>query len=105
MIKGIVALFTSGILFKPMVLLGIISGFVAMFGFDEQIRQTLVEIPALYVAVAVVAVLYTFSWNKVYKEGGEDVDWVSTIGLAVWNFALYFIALFLTISFVVLISF
>jgi hypothetical protein len=105
MIKGIVALFTSGILFKPMVLLGIISGFVFMFGFDEQARQMLTEVPFLYVAVAVVAVLYTFSWDKVYKEGGEEVDWVSTTGLAVWNFALYFIALFLTISFVVLISF
>ncbi len=105
MFKGIVALFTSGAIFNPLVLLGIISGFTAVIKLEpEQIRNICGD-ERWYIGVAVVALLYTVIFAKIYKEGGDEVDWSSTLGLAVWNFVKYFMAFFLSMSFVMLVSF
>ncbi len=105
MFKGIIALFTSGAIFNPLVLLGIISGFAAVIKLEpEQIRDFCTD-SRWYLLVAVVALGYTLIFAKIYKEGGDEIDWSSTLGLAVWNFVKYFISFFLSMSFVMLVSF
>ncbi len=105
MIKGIIALFTSGAIFNPFVLLGIISGVWALLNLKpEEIRGLFANIH-FYTAIALAAVVYTFIFAKIYKEGGEDIDWSATCGRAVWNFAKYFLAFVLSMSFVTMISF
>ncbi len=105
MIKGIIALFTSGAIFNPLVLLGIFSGFIAILKLKpEEIRNLFTDFH-LYVAVAFVSVAYTFIFAKIYKEGGIKVDVPATTGRAIWNFIKYFLAFVLSMSFVTMISF
>ena len=53
MIKGIVALFTSGAIFNPMVLLGIICGIGAMVRLDEEAIRALVTNYHFYLLIVV----------------------------------------------------
>ena len=55
MIKGLIALFTSGIIFNPMVLLGVISGSYTIINLKpEEIRLLMIN-ANFYVAVCVLA--------------------------------------------------
>lgn len=105
MFKGLAALFTTGAIFNPLVILGIISGFAAIIKLQPETIRALFYDYHFYGAIAVVAFLYTVVFAKIYKEGGIDVDWSATLGRAVWNFVKYFIAFILSMSFLVMISF
>lgn len=105
MIKGIIALFTSGAIFNPFVLLGVFSGAFAIIKLDPETIKSLFGYPQFYGAVAFLSAIYTTLCAKVYKEGGIEVDWPATSGRIVWNFVRYFIAFVLTMSFIVMMSF
>ena len=105
MIKGIVALFTSGAIFNPMVLLGIICGIGAMVRLDEEAIRALVTNYHFYLLIALVSFGYALGFHKEYKEGGIDVDYVATVFTAVWGIAKFILAFALSMSFVVMISF
>ena len=104
MFRGLIALFTSGVIFNPFVLLGIGCGIWTIINMSPADIRTLFLDYRLYVVVAVVTVLYTFLFAKIYKQGGRYVDWNSTMWLAVWNFVRYFISFVLAMSFVTMIS-
>ena len=104
MFKGLIALFTSGVIFSPLVLLGVISGFFAIIKMTPEAIADLFGDFHFYGAVAFVAAGYTLIFAKIYKEGGIDVDWPATIGRIVWNFVRYFIAFVLSMSFVTMFS-
>ncbi|MBE6453282.1 MAG: hypothetical protein E7017_00135 [Alphaproteobacteria bacterium] len=104
MFKGIIALFTSGIIFNPFVMMGIGCGVWAIINLPPEDIRTLFLDCRLYIIVAIVAVIYTFLFAKIYKQGGRYIDWNSTMWLAVWNFVRYFISFVLAMSFVTMIS-
>ena len=104
MIKGLLALFTSGLIFSPMVLLGVVSGAWTIVNLSpDDIRNLFFDI-RFYVVVAILAVLFTILFAKVYKTGGTSIDWTATVAKMFWNFVKYFIAFVLSMSFVTMIS-
>ena len=104
MIKGLMALFTSGVIFNPMVLLGVVSGIYSIIHFEpEQIRALLIDV-RLYLGVSAISAFYTVVFAKVYDEGGLNVDWASTFGKMIWNILRYFMAFILSMSFVMMVS-
>ena len=105
MIKGLISLFTTGAIFNPLVILGIISGFFAVIKLQPETIRELFGDYHFYGVIAVVAVLYTVVVAKIYKEGGIEIDWPATLGKALWNFVKYFIAFVLSMSFLMMIAF
>ena len=104
MIKGLIALFTSGIIFNPMILLGIVSGSYTILSFaPEEIRQLMLN-SDFYLVICIVAACYTFIFARVYKTGGLRVDWCTTTGVFFWNCIRYLIAFVLSMSFVTMIN-
>ena len=97
-------MFTSGIIFSPMVLLGIVSGIYCIIQMEpEKIRLLFLD-ARFYAGVVVAAVVYAFVFAKVYREGGNEVDWAATCMKAVWGIVRYLIAFVLSMSFVMMIS-
>lgn len=78
MIKGIIALFTSGILTNPLVLLGIISGSVFYFCFDGSQIFGIYKKPLFYTLALVVSSFYILYFRRVYRPSGET-DWSETL--------------------------
>ncbi len=74
MIRGLIALFSSGTILNPMVLLGVLSGFLlkAFLSYGEIFA--LYGNYHFYIGVVFVAFLYGMIFKKVYKKGGLDLD-------------------------------
>lgn len=105
MIKGIMALFSSGIIFNPMVLGGIGFAVFCMIKFDaEQMRELFADYN-LYALVAFISFGYTFAFKKIYKEGGVSLDYTAMILYALAGIAKFVLACGLMISFVIMLSF
>lgn len=81
MIKGIKALFTSGAIFNPFVLLGIIFGFYVALASDKGFVELLLKQPSFYCLVVFFSIIFHFTLKKVYKEGGYVLD----IAKMAWN--------------------
>ena len=104
MIKGIVALFTSGIIFRLPVLIGIIIGFYMMFAFsDEEIWKTFHN-PLLYTIGIIISFIYAFIFKKTYKKGGGIVDWRATFYSVFGHFVSYVAAVIFSCLFIYTIS-
>ena len=70
MIKGILALFRSGLILNPMVLLGILTGFTAMGTLEgEQLRQFYTNYH-LYLLMFLVAGIYVYIFKRTYRRAG-----------------------------------
>ncbi len=105
MIKGIIALFTSGIIFNPMVLLGIIGGITVMARLDEDAIHALLTDYHLYLLAALVSFGYIFVFQKEYKEGGVEINYAAMVFTAIWGIVKFFLAFILSMSFVMMLSF
>lgn len=86
MIKGIVALITSGILFKPMVLTGIIGCIYLHYTVDEDKITNCFFNQNLYLICLLISLIYTCIFCRVYYTGGRKVNWKSTISGTLNNF-------------------
>ncbi len=105
MIKGILALFTSGIIFRLPVLCGVVVGFYMMLALsDEQIWATFQK-PLLYVFGLIVCMIYAFVFKKVYRKGGSIVDWRATVNSLFGHFFSYIMAVVFSCLFIFAISF
>ena len=106
MIKGIIALFTSGIIFNPMVLLGIIFGFLFdIFLSYEEILSKVYKNPHFYLLGAIFAGLYVYFIKPTYTEGGRSYDWAA-MGLSlVFSTIKFVIASVLAIAFAEMFAF
>lgn len=104
MFKGIVALFTSGIIFNPVVLLGVISGAYAVLHFDPETIRNLLLNPYFYLGIGCFSVFYTFVFSRTYKEGGLDIDFGATAIKSILNVVRYLISFVLAMSFITMIS-
>ena len=74
MLKGIQALFTSGILLDPFVLLGLVLGGFCYFDLSyDQITMIYLDY-RFYALVLMLAIIYNFEFRPVYYRGGVSID-------------------------------
>lgn len=101
MIRGILALFTSGILTNPMVLAGIILGSVFYSMFDGAEIFQIYKKPSFYGLAFVLSCVYVLGFRRIYTEDG-DTDWTETslaIAAGVFRFVLASVLMISFISF------
>lgn len=99
MIKGIIALFTSGILTNPMVLLGMALG-SGMYAFLDGSEIFQVYKKASFYGVAFLcSVIYVIGFRRTYKENGET-DWFETSLSVVGGVFKFVLASLLMMSFI-----
>ena len=104
MTKGIIALFTSGIIFRLPVLGGILIGFYMMSAFSEKEIFSAFHNPLLYAIGVIICSIYAFVFKKVYKKGGSIVDWRATFYSLFGHFVSYVFALIFSCLFIYTIS-
>ncbi len=75
MIKGIMALFSLGIIFDPFVLLGIVLGFFIALTPDTEILEKLFKQGSFYALLFLLSFLYNFLLKKIYKENSSAPDY------------------------------
>ena len=105
MFKGLVALFTSGAIFNPMVLLGVALGIFAMIKLDAEAIRSLALDYHLYLLALLISAAYVFVFKRIYKEGGINLDYAAMAFASVAGVLKFALAFVLTLSFIVLVSF
>lgn len=105
MFKGIIALFTSGLFFHPMVLTGILSAVLVCLKWQDEEIYSILRTSYLYIIILVWALIYTFTFAKIYKEGGTEINRLATFARAIANAIKFTIAFILTFSFMLLMAF
>lgn len=105
MIKGILALFNLGLIYNPMVLLGIITGFVAMGALESEQLHALYTNYHLYLLMLLIAGLYVYFFRRTFMQNGYDTDWKATIQTMVGHFLMLVVSFLLSMLFVMSISF
>lgn len=105
MIKGILALFSSGIIFRLPVLSGIIIGFYMMFTLSDEEIMAVFHSPHVYMLGLIISAVYAFIFKRIYKKGGGIVDWNATVYSIFGHFLSYIVALVCSCLFILAISF
>ena len=104
MIKGILSLFTSGVILNPMVLLGIFIGiFCYVYLTAEQITALFSDY-RFYLLGLLIAFVYNFLFKKVYQEGGYNLDTGATLLNVLGSAFKLFLSGILLISFLSMLS-
>ena len=104
MFKGIISLFTSGIIFSPFVLFGIISGSWCYLNMEPNEIRNLFLTKEFYAAIVVLAVVFVFVFSKRYDNTRRYLDWTAMFGIVVGNVFKFFISFVLVMSFISMIS-
>ncbi len=104
MIKGLLSLFTSGLIFNPMVLCGVILGIYCMTHMESEAINALFHNSYLYLAVLLFSLVFHFSFKRIYKDD-QTLDYMAVLGEALLGVVKFVFASILTMSFIVLISF
>lgn len=105
MIKGLMALFTTGIIFNPMVLLGVAVGFFAMARLNAaQIKELFLDWH-LYLLVLLLSALYSFLFKRVYKDDGLTPDNTAMVFATVLGVVKFAFAAAMAMAFVEMLSF
>ncbi len=100
MIKGIVALFTSGMIFNPFVLLGIVFGFVVALSPNKEGIELLLHLPSFYLLILLLAFFYNYLFKKIYKDDGDKLDILQMFWNIVISFCTFFFSAVLSFIFV-----
>lgn len=79
MFKGIIALFSSGLIANPMVLLGILSGVLFSSALPTEQIVGIYKNYDYYLVTLSLSFLYVFFFQKVFIGYGEDIDWPATL--------------------------
>lgn len=104
MFKGLISLFTSGIIFTPFVLAGVVFGSWCYLNLEpEDIRSIFLK-NNFYVAIVSSSIIYVVLFSKVYKRGGSCLDWAAMIWKMVANVIKFLASSILVMSFISLIS-
>ena len=104
MFKGIVSLFTTGIIFSPFVLLGIITGSVCYFNMEPIEIRNLFLRKEFYIAVVFLASVFVFLFSKRYSYGGRHLDWSAMFLSVIGNVVKFYISFILVMSFISMFS-
>lgn len=105
MIKGLISLFTSGAIFNPMVLLGIICGIASLVRLNSDEIRALATDYHFYLLIALVSFGYIFGFRKEYKEGGAELNFTAMIFSSLWGIVKFILAYALSMAFVLMLSF
>lgn len=76
MIRGILALFRSGIIFDPFVLFGVLSGLVFAMSPNKEMVEQILSQNSFYLLILLLGALYNFFVKRVYKDDGDTVDYL-----------------------------
>lgn len=76
MIKGFLALFRSGIIFDPFVLLGVIMGIFTAMTPNKEAVEALYKQDSFYLLILLLSFLYNYLVKKVYKDDGDHLDYL-----------------------------
>ena len=79
MFKGIIALFSSGLIVNPMVLLGILSGVLFSTTLPTEQIVRIYRDYDYYLVTLSLSFLYVFFFQKVFIGYGDEVDWPATL--------------------------
>ncbi len=104
MFKGLRALFVSGAIWNPMVLIGVVFGLWLGAKFDGEQISEIYQNYRLYLLALIIAAAYNFTLKRVYKNGGNELDWGVVLGHTITSVIKLVFSSLLAISFVVLIS-
>lgn len=104
MIKGLIALFSSGIIFRLPILIGIVIGIVMMVSLSDEQIWAVFRNPLLYFFGLLVSFLYAFLLKRVYYKGGTIVDWRATFYSVFGHFISYVAAVIFSCLFVFTVS-
>ncbi len=100
MFKGILALFKSGLIVNPMVLLGIVFGIVSVSYLSLSDIYKLFQDWHFYLFVMLCALVYNLIFRKRYHEGAIGLDFATMFQNSLGSAAMFLISLFCSISFV-----
>lgn len=104
MFKGIIALFSSGEILNPMILLGLGFGFFAAFTMPFAKIIQLFSSYHIYVLIIVIAIIYNAAFRRVYKKSLSLIDYKEMTGNIILSAVKLFLASTLSVSFVYLFS-
>ena len=106
MIKGFLALFRSGVIFDPFVLLGVVMGVFAVVTPNKEAVEALLKQESFYLLILLLAFLYNYLVKKVYKDDGISLDFLRMGWNIFASFAKFIMACVFAILFVmILVSF
>lgn len=86
MLKGFLALFTTGLIFKPMVLLGGIIGIISYIALNSDVLKLLYTDYHIYALFLLIACLYAYFFKKTYQDNSYATDWGETIKTMFYEF-------------------
>ncbi len=99
MLNGLKALFSSGLIFQPMVLCGVVGGFLLSIHLDWEDFFPMFGNVEFYLMMTAVAGLYTLFFNRTYKEHSLGFDYPAMGGKFLGNFLQLALACVLTFIF------
>lgn len=105
MLRGLKALFTSGLIVNPMVLIGIFGGIVFSSEFETEIIFSIFSDYNYYLVALAIAFAYVVFFQKVYIGYGSQVDWAATAKKLPGAFAKLVLANILSVVFFVTLFF
>ena len=105
MIKGILALFRSGLIFNPMVLSGILLGFLSISALDDTKLKALYTNSGLYILMFLISAVYVYFFKCIYFEGGYKINYKETILSMIGHFLMFVISFICSMLFVTMLSF
>ena len=88
MLKGLLALFTTGLIFNPAILVGALSGILAYIFLDSEHLKMLYTNYHLYLLFLLICALYTYFARPTLKDNLIDTDFKATSKDAVKHFFL-----------------
>ena len=104
MFKGIISLFTSGIIFSPFVLLGIVAGSYCYFSMEPEAIRNLLLTEKFYAIVVLASIVFVCLFGKIYKSGGKYIDWPAMFWRMIANVVKFFMSFVLVMSFISIFS-
>ncbi len=105
MIKGLISLFTSGAIFNPMILLGIICGIASLMRLSQDEIKALAGDYHFYLLIAFVSFGYVFGFKKEYKDDGDNLNYAAMIFSSLWGIVKFILAYFCSMAFILMLSF
>jgi len=104
MIKGLIVLFSSGLILAPQVLAGIALGLYFAIELDmDQIKAIYCNYHFYTMVVALIGI-YVFVFKRTYKENGRQVDWQDNLLRVLGYCAMFFVSNILAISFIYMLA-
>ena len=99
MIKGIIALFSSGTILNPMVWIGVMGGLFLSYRYGFEGIYDILEDYNFYLIAVAIAFVYTFAFRIVYKVYSNTIDWSGTFGRFVGHCGMILLSTILSIVF------